>query len=181
MNTTMEMLTYVKSLTELTDKQKSELIMNLINESKNVKQTVITKTVETPAKGNQTFVERMAAAKAAKAAAKAAKAAPAKAAKAAPAKAAKAAAKAAKAAPAKAAKAAKAAPADVNKITIVKYSDKAYAIIGETKPFKDILKGLNCRFNGFLTVNDVKEAGWIFSAKRLEDITTALKGVKIKK
>ena len=167
---TMEALAYVKGL-EISDKEKSNLIIKLINESKNVKETVITKKVETPAKGNQTFVERMAAAKAAKAAAKAAKAAPAKAAKAAPAK-------AAKAAPAKAAKAA---PADVNKITIVKYSDKAYAIIGETKPFKEILKGLNCRFNGFLTVNNVKQAGWIFSVKRLNDITTVLKGVKIKK
>ena len=168
---TMEALAYVKGL-EISDKEKSNLIIKLINESKNVKETVITKTVETPAKDKQTFVDRMAAAKAAKAAAaKAAKAAPAKAAKAAPAKAAKAA----------AAKAAKAAPADVNKIKIVKYSDKAYAIIGETKPFKEILKGLNCRFNGFLTVNNVKQPGWIFSTKRLEDITTALNRVKIKK
>ena len=163
----MEALTYVKGL-EISDKEKSNLIIKLINESKNVKETVITKTVETPAKDKQTFVERMAAAKAAKAA-KAGKAAP---------KAGKAAPKAGKAAP----KAGKAeTTADINKISIVKYSDKSFAIIGETKPFKEILKGLNCRFNGFLTVNNIKQPGWIFSAKRLEDITTALKGVKIKK
>ena len=99
------------------------------------------------------FVERMKAAKAAKAAK--AKAAP------------------AKAAPAKAK--AKAAPANPGKIEIIKYSEKAGAVIGDTKPIKDTLKALNCRFNAFLLVKGAKVPGWLFSLKRLDEIKQALK------
>lgn len=48
---------------------------------------------------------------------------------------------------------------------IVDYSDKAIAVIGNTKPIKDLLKELGGRFNMYLSCG----AGWIFpKAKRSE-------------
>jgi hypothetical protein len=46
-------------------------------------------------------------------------------------------------------------------VNIVDYSDKAFAVIGDTKAVKDQLKQLGGRFNGRLSCG----AGWIFSAK----------------
>ena len=45
---------------------------------------------------------------------------------------------------------------------IVNYSDKAIALFGDTKPIKDQLSILGGRFNGRLTHNGEKRAGWIF-------------------
>jgi len=58
--------------------------------------------------------------------------------------------------------------ADSPKVTvkIVDYSDKAFAVIGETKPIKDTLRSLGGSFNAHLKCG----AGWIFSKKRLQAI-----------
>lgn len=63
-------------------------------------------------------------------------------------------------------------PIEVTKgeINIVDYSEKAFAVIGDTKPIKDKLKELGGSFNPRLSCG----AGWIFSKKRLDEVTKAL-------
>lgn len=51
-------------------------------------------------------------------------------------------------------------------VQIIDYSEKAIAVIGDTKPIKDKLKELGGRFNFRLTCG----AGWIFPKTKLEDI-----------
>lgn len=55
-------------------------------------------------------------------------------------------------------------------IEIVDYSEKAFAVIGETKPIADILKNLGGRFNRKLSCG----AGWIFSKRSLDNVMEAL-------
>ena len=50
------------------------------------------------------------------------------------------------------------------------YSEKAFAVIGDTKPIKDRLKELGGRFNGCLSCG----AGWIFSKSKLDAVKEAL-------
>ena len=45
---------------------------------------------------------------------------------------------------------------------LVDYSEKAVALFGDTKPIKDLLSEIGGRFNGRLTHNGQKCAGWIF-------------------
>ena len=61
-------------------------------------------------------------------------------------------------------------------IRIVAYSEKCFAILGETKPIKDELKSLGGKYNGYLTDPDTGEkvAGWIFGIKKYDSVTTAL-------
>ena len=63
-------------------------------------------------------------------------------------------------------------PAEVpaGKIQIVDYSEKAFAVIGETKPIKEGLKNLGGKFNFRLTCG----AGWIFSKTKLEAVKAFL-------
>lgn len=58
----------------------------------------------------------------------------------------------------------------VEGIEIVDYSEKAIAIIGNTKPLKDILKSVGGRFNAHLKCG----AGWIFSKSKESDLRAAL-------
>lgn len=51
-------------------------------------------------------------------------------------------------------------------IKIIDYSDKAIAVIGDTKPIKDSLKSLGGRFNFRLTCG----AGWIFPKTKKEKV-----------
>lgn len=64
------------------------------------------------------------------------------------------------------------------KIEIWDYSKKAFCVIGDTKPYKDILgrNGLNGRFNPRLTdpTTGEKFAGWIFSKRHTEIVRTKL-------
>lgn len=55
-------------------------------------------------------------------------------------------------------------------VNIVDYSEKAIAVIGDTKPIKDKLKALGGSFNPRLSCG----AGWIFPKKKLAEITAAL-------
>lgn len=55
-------------------------------------------------------------------------------------------------------------------VNIVDYSEKAIAVIGDTKPIKDILKALGGSFNPRLSCG----AGWIFPKRKLAEITAAL-------
>lgn len=58
----------------------------------------------------------------------------------------------------------------VQGIEIVDYSEKAFAIIGDTKPIKDKLKELGGCFNGRLSCG----AGWIFSKSKLDTVKQTL-------
>lgn len=55
-------------------------------------------------------------------------------------------------------------------VQIVDYSEKAIAVVGDTKEIKDILKSLGGRFNSHLSCG----AGWIFSKLKREDVRHAL-------
>jgi len=60
--------------------------------------------------------------------------------------------------------------APVEGVEIVEYSEKAIAVIGDTKSIKDLLKSLGGSFNPRLSCG----AGWIFSKKKEGEIREAL-------
>jgi len=57
--------------------------------------------------------------------------------------------------------------------TVINYSDRAIAVIGDTKAVKETLKALGGRWNGCLTDPESGQRikGWVFSKKRLEPVT----------
>jgi hypothetical protein len=57
-------------------------------------------------------------------------------------------------------------PIKIEGVQIVDYSDKAIAVIGNTKPIKDILKSAGGRFNFRLNCG----AGWIFPKSKKEEL-----------
>jgi hypothetical protein len=59
---------------------------------------------------------------------------------------------------------------EIGEVQIIEYSEKAIAVIGETKPIKDLLKKLGGRFNFRLKCG----AGWIFPISRAEEVKEAL-------
>ncbi len=60
-------------------------------------------------------------------------------------------------------------------LTIVDYSDKAFAVIGDTKAVKDDLKKLGGRFNGKLSCG----AGWIFSNRVRQEVEKFIASGKV--
>jgi len=64
-------------------------------------------------------------------------------------------------------------PMTAGQINVVDYSEKAFAVIGDTKSTKDILKELGGKFNPRLTCG----AGWIFSKKRLQSVQSRLEQI----
>ena len=55
------------------------------------------------------------------------------------------------------------------------YSERAFAIFGDTKQFKDLLMSLGGKFNPSLKgPNDTKRAGWIFPLKQKDDVVKKL-------
>ena len=59
-------------------------------------------------------------------------------------------------------------------LEIVEYSEKAIAVFGDTKPIKDVLKGLNGLFRANLTYKGERRAGWIYSKKQEQKVREAL-------
>lgn len=57
-------------------------------------------------------------------------------------------------------------------IQLLNYSDRAFAVFGNTKPIKDQLKQMGGKFNAYLTHPETKEktAGWIFSIKNIDTV-----------
>lgn len=55
-------------------------------------------------------------------------------------------------------------------LTIIDYSDKALAVIGETFTYREKLKQMRGGFNKFLKVNGETVPGWIFSKRREAEI-----------
>lgn len=64
---------------------------------------------------------------------------------------------------------------EIGAFKIVDYSEKAFAVVGDTREIKDILKQHGGRFNPSLTVDGSKCAGWIFSKKNLDAVRNALR------
>lgn len=60
------------------------------------------------------------------------------------------------------------------KIQFIDYSAASFAVVGETKPIKDILKQLGGSFNFRLSCGP----GWIFSKKKLDAVKAALLATK---
>ena len=56
-------------------------------------------------------------------------------------------------------------------VTVCKYSEKAIAVIGDTRPFADVLRANGGRFNARLSCGP----GWIFQATKKDIIVKALK------
>lgn len=57
---------------------------------------------------------------------------------------------------------------------IVNYSEKAIALFGDTKIIKDLLSAMGGKFNPRLTHNNEKQAGWIFSKSKRDELNTVL-------
>ncbi|MGN6440202.1 MAG: hypothetical protein ACTHMM_26990 [Agriterribacter sp.] len=55
-------------------------------------------------------------------------------------------------------------------VQIIDYSEKAFAVIGDTKPIKDLLRSMGGKWNSYLSCG----AGWIFSKKYLHTVQQAL-------
>lgn len=68
---------------------------------------------------------------------------------------------------------------EIGAFKIVDYSEKAFAVVGDTREIKDILKQHGWRFNPSLTVDGSKCAGWIFSKKNLDAVRLALIGFTV--
>lgn len=68
---------------------------------------------------------------------------------------------------------------EIGSFKIVDYSEKAFAVVGDTRAIKDTLKQHGGRFNPSLTVGGSKCAGWIFSKKNLDAVRLALIGFTV--
>lgn len=64
---------------------------------------------------------------------------------------------------------------EIGAFKIVDYSEKAFAVVGDTRAIKDTLKQHGGRFNSSLTVGGSKVAGWIFSKKSIDAVRNALR------
>jgi len=60
-------------------------------------------------------------------------------------------------------------------LRLIRYSEKALAVVGPSKQFKDSLKDLGGRWNSALTINGKQEMGWIFSRKSKDSLEALLK------
>lgn len=61
-------------------------------------------------------------------------------------------------------------PTEAGTVQIIEYSERAVAVIGDTKPIKETLKSLGGKFNFRLSCGP----GWIFPKTKLQTIQTAL-------
>lgn len=68
---------------------------------------------------------------------------------------------------------------EIGSFKIVDYSEKVFAVVGDTREIKDTLKQHGGRFNPSLTVGGSKCAGWIFSKKNLDAVRLALIGFTV--
>ena len=73
--------------------------------------------------------------------------------------------------------AAEAVPEDAPRFQIIDYSEKAVAVVGDTRDIKDKLKELGGRFNPRLSCG----AGWVFSKKQRAEVEKLLQGGKVEK
>ena len=60
-------------------------------------------------------------------------------------------------------------------LQVIRYSDKAIAVTGDTRAAKDKLKSMGGRFNAKLTCGP----GWIFKADRLPELEALISGAAV--
>lgn len=60
------------------------------------------------------------------------------------------------------------------KLQYVDYNERSFAIVGDTKPLRKELAELNGKFNGFLTIDGKKTAGWVFAKRNAEPVKKSL-------
>jgi hypothetical protein len=67
-------------------------------------------------------------------------------------------------------------------VQIIKYSEKAIVVIGDTKPIKDVLKGAGGKFNARLThpITHKPLMGWIFARTKESVISGLLSANNVK-
>lgn len=58
----------------------------------------------------------------------------------------------------------------IGNVTIVDYSEKAIALVGETKPIKEAIKAIGGKFNKYLKCGP----GWIFPKKKFDKVRELL-------
>ena len=73
--------------------------------------------------------------------------------------------------------AAESVPEDAPRFQVIDYSEKAIAVVGDTRDIKDKLKSLGGRFNPRLSCG----AGWVFSKKQRTEVEKLLQGGKVEK
>ena len=56
-------------------------------------------------------------------------------------------------------------------VQVLVYSERALAVVGDTKPLRETLKGLGGKFCAGLTIDGVRRAGWVFSRNRYTEET----------
>jgi hypothetical protein len=71
-------------------------------------------------------------------------------------------------------KAEAASPVKCGEIKIIDYSERAIAVIGDTKPIKGMLKSAGGRFNKFLSCG----CGWVFSKNKRNEVESIINSVK---
>lgn len=59
-------------------------------------------------------------------------------------------------------------------LSLIRYSEKCFAVIGETKPIKETLAKLGCKFNGHLNIGGKKQAGWLVWGNILDKVASTL-------
>ena len=73
--------------------------------------------------------------------------------------------------------AAESVPEDAPRFQVIDYSEKAIAVVGDTRDIKDKLKALGGRFNPRLSCG----AGWVFSKRQRAEVEKLLQGGKVEK
>lgn len=61
-----------------------------------------------------------------------------------------------------------------DKFKLFDYSEKAVALVGETRDYKDKLKTIGGKFNPSLRCG----AGWVFPKKKMEELVTFINSIK---
>jgi len=65
---------------------------------------------------------------------------------------------------------------DTGKIRVYEYSEKAVAVVGDTKPLKDEFRQLGGKYSTSVAINGVKQPGWFFSKKKIPELQALLVG-----
>lgn len=71
--------------------------------------------------------------------------------------------------------AAESVPEDAPRFQVIDYSEKAIAVVGDTRDIKDKLKAMGGRFNPRLSCG----AGWVFSKRKRAEVEKLLQGGKV--
>lgn len=62
----------------------------------------------------------------------------------------------------------------LNSLELVSYSDRSFAIFGETRPLQAKLEALGGKFNRWLKRDGIPTPGYIFSINRIDNVRKAL-------